>query len=313
MIIVRFTGGLGNQMFQYALTVMLKEIFPEKKIYGDFVRYELSNEHDGFDLPKYFKVDIEKMPVELEKRVALFYFWLKRLGIIQILKRKPLAAIESINDLIERKDLRLGIIRDWDSTNYNDNIYELNLEDIDVWHYKGNWINPKYWYGKMNLVLNSFEFRQEILSIDDKQLVEEMISAESVAIHIRKGDYEGNYTFDLCGKKFYTDALKKIKELLLGKELLLYIFCENDDIELAHFEGHSYKIISHNEQAGIDLWLMSKCKHNIIANSTFSFWSALLNKNEEKIVIYPLYMYRRKAQYVKFPALEDWIPINNLL
>ena len=58
MIVIRYTGGLGNQMFIYAMNVVLKNKFPNEKIYADLSRYDITNEHDGFDIKKYFEICI---------------------------------------------------------------------------------------------------------------------------------------------------------------------------------------------------------------------------------------------------------------
>ena len=81
---------------------------------------------------------------------------------------------------------------------------------------------------------------------------------------------------------------------------------------MKYIQNMKCEIVSHPDRSGVDLWLMSKCKHNIIANSTFSYWSALLNQNKQKVVIAPLYAYRNKKFFRELPVPQNWIQINNL-
>lgn len=311
MIIVRYTGGLGNQMFEYAMNVILMENFPQEKIYADLTRYELLDEHDGFDIVKYFNVDIKEIDNSTLKKIAPIHYWVRKMKLNEIVKYRAVGKIEKINDYFERKNESIGIIRDYFSTNYNEDAFCLNYDKVQTWHYKGNWINPLYWDGQEQLVQNCFQFNENLLTNEDQKIIEEMQDFESVGIHIRKGDYTGNYSYDLCTEKYYREAVCQIKERING-EIKFYVFSETDAIDLKFLYGTNYKFVAHPKQGGIDLWMMSKCKHNIIANSTFSYWSAILNRNIKKIIVAPLYVYREKEVCRKLPVPNGWIQINNL-
>lgn len=311
MIIVRYTGGLGNQMFQYAINIMLKQRFTGERVCADLSRYDLTKEHNGFNICKYFNIDIDVADEKEIKMIAPVVYWLKKLHANKILQLLYVERTDRINEYFEKKNKNIGIITDYASTNFNENIYELNEDNVSIWHYKGNWVNPMYWNGCDETVINSFIFKEELLSPDDVRLISEMQSCESVGIHIRQGDYVGNYKFNLCHENYYKKAIERLQNMK-QKELKFYIFCEDCDAELIKMENIDYQIISHKDMPGIDLWLMSKCRNNIIANSTFSYWSALLNRNEEKVVIAPKYLARNKEFYVKLPTKDKWIIIDNL-
>ena len=134
---------------------------------------------------------------------------------------------------------------------------------------------------------------------------------QSVSIHVRRGDYKNDKRFDLCSYVYYEKAVKYILNVFREDNIKFYIFSDGE-IDLSIFNDICYQVIRHSEMCGIDLYLMSKCKHNIIANSTFSYWGALLNENSRKIVVAPKYAYREKALYRKFPVPEEWIKINNI-
>ncbi len=311
MLIVRFTGGLGNQMFQYAIMVMLRELFPREKICADLTRYDLMQEHGGFDLIKYFNVEMEVVDNFMLRKIAPMNYWCRCLQAKWILRLLSVRRVEKINEVFEKKYENIAIIPDYSATNFNKDVFSLNGEKNNIWHYKGNWINPQYWKGHEQQIYDSFSFKENLLSGKDIDLIHRMEEEESVAVHIRKGDYTGKYLYDICDEKYYTNAIEIIREIKKDKNLKLYIFSETDSLELNFGKGLEKVIISHPQQPGIDMWLMSKCKHNIIANSTFSFWPAFLNKNPDKIIIAPKYIYRREV-YVKFPVPDKWILVNNL-
>lgn len=311
MIVIRYTGGLGNQMFIYALNLVMSQKFPFENIYVDLTRYDLTKEHDGFDIVKYFDINIKSVPDKVLKEIAPIHYYAIKFHLKKLLAHSKVTYIEKMNTKIENKKQRVGIISDLDSTNYNENIFEINKEQVDIWHYKGNWINPLYWAGYENLVKDAFVFKTKLLTEQDLKLVNEIERNQSVSIHIRRGDYSGNKFFDLCSDVYYEKAVNYITTSLKLDNIKFYIFSD-EDIDLHILNNINYRIVRHSGMCGIDLFLMSKCKHNIIANSTFSYWGAILNKNSEKIVVAPKYAYREKAIYRKFPVPKDWVKIDNL-
>ena len=108
------------------------------------------------------------------------------------------------------------------------------------------------------------------------------VSGETVSLHIRRGDYINMPDFHpVCSLDYYQEALSKFND----KEYTFIIF--SDDIEWCKQNFDDNFIISDGKTDYEDMWLMSLCTHNIISNSTFSWWSAWLNKNDNKKVIAP--------------------------
>ena len=101
----------------------------------------------------------------------------------------------------------------------------------------------------------------------------------SVAVHVRRSDYEQfNWTLD---KAYYDRAMEKIREAVKAP-----VFCFfSDDPDWCIKNLGAVGMFHYDELS--DFYLMSQCKHNIIANSSFSFWAAMLNDNPDKVVIYP--------------------------
>lgn len=119
-------------------------------------------------------------------------------------------------------------------------------------------------------------------------MLDEIEKSNSVAMHIRRGDYlELSDTYGgICTEKYYVNAIKQFEDM----DCKFYIFSNDYEYAKVHYSGDRFVIVKPFEQfpeANMDLVLMSKCKHNIIANSTFSWWAAWLNSNRSKIVIAP--------------------------
>ena len=144
------------------------------------------------------------------------------------------------------------------------------------------------YYQSEKYFINNKETIKELFSIDDSSnaLIEEkyadVLAKQPVSVHIRRGDYlssEGMHP--VCSKEYYRRAFEAFPETTS------FLFF-SDDIEWCkeNFVGDNYYFAEENEDY-IDLYLMSKCAHNIIANSSFSWWSAWLNDNVDRRVIAP--------------------------
>jgi len=123
------------------------------------------------------------------------------------------------------------------------------------------------------------------------RLEKEIEECESVAIHVRKGkDYQSRIWYqNTCSIDYYRKAIRQMKEKLQHPKF--YVFTDNVDWVKENFQEIEYTLVEGNPVDGygshFDMQLMSLCKHNIISNSTYSWWSAFLNRNPEKVVIVP--------------------------
>ena len=145
-------------------------------------------------------------------------------------------------------------------------------------YFWGYWQKGSYYKSlKMDLRL-----KDEYITDNMRQAAEFMQDQESVSIHFRSTDYaQFNWILDV---KYYARAIKEIKKRV--NDPVFYIFADDIDwVNLTCLRG-SLKNVIHGTEIE-DFYLMSQCKHNIIANSSFSFWAAMLNDNPDKIVIYP--------------------------
>jgi hypothetical protein len=157
------------------------------------------------------------------------------------------------------------------------NYKEIKYNDHLNYYLNGYWQSEKYF-------LDISEIIKKELSIDDKtnQNLLKYINGDTVSLHIRRTDYvTSNGYHPVLPIEYYNLALE-----IIEKYDTLLIF--SDDINWCK-ENLSFKnmVFIENQTNIEDLWLMSLCKHNVIANSSFSWWGAWLNNNKDKIVIAP--------------------------
>ena len=172
----------------------------------------------------------------------------------------------------------------------------------------GYWQNEKYFNDIEKVILKEFTLKNEFL-IKNKKLKETIKNTNSISIHIRRSDYiknkKTNEIHGVCTTDYYQKAIKKIIE----NNNNIHIFVFSDDILWAKnnlkFNFPISFIVGNKDYE--DLILMSLCKHNIIANSSFSWWGAWLNKNPKKIVIAPQRWFNNLNKNKQNPIPQKWI------
>lgn len=181
----------------------------------------------------------------------------------------------------------------------------------------GYWQNEAYFLDIKNLIFQEFSFKNKPSDTNQK-LIEKMGNSNSVSISIRHGDYLTNprtHNFHgVCSLKYYLTCIEKIKDQI--KNPLFFVF--SDDLEWAKKnlpDNGTLIFVRNNVGTSFyyeDLKLMSLCQHNIIANSTFSWWGAYLNQNPLKIVLAPKPWIKAKPNDPSIiPA--NWIEIETQL
>lgn len=139
-------------------------------------------------------------------------------------------------------------------------------------------------------VLKAFMF-QPFVDHHNIELMKEVQSCQSVAIHVRKGkDYMSRIWYQqTCPIAYYQKAIKLIEEKI--KDPRFYVFTDNPEWVKENLRDFEYTLVQGNPIAGygshFDMQLMSLCQHNILSNSTYSWWGAFLNRNQSPIVICP--------------------------
>ena len=271
MKIVNIIGGLGNQMFQYALLVALQNKFQET-VYADTTMFETYKVHNGLEIERIFGVPLLHAPKAELRHLTRFtkHFKLRRAY------RKFLPPKKT--ECLEAKDYT-----------FNDSV----LTDNSDRYYDGYWQNWRYFSEYSDIIRSLYQFRPQ-LGGKNLHLIETLRQpTQTVSIHVRRGDYlKAKIYAGLCGLDYYTQAISYIRERLNG-DLHFLIFsddqpwCKEHIAPLLGSDRQTYVDWNRGQESYIDMQLMSECHHNIIANSSFSWWAAWLNTHEGRIVVAP--------------------------
>ncbi|MCK4744844.1 alpha-1,2-fucosyltransferase, partial [Candidatus Parcubacteria bacterium] len=174
----------------------------------------------------------------------------------------------------------------------------------------GYWQSEKYFKNIENSIRKEFTLKND-LQLKAKKLLRKIKNTESISIHIRRNDYishkPANQYHGVCHLSYY----KKAINVIIKKIDDPHFFVFSDDIDWCkkNLKIKFPTIFVEGNKDYEDLILMSKCKHNIIANSTFSWWGAWLNNNPNKIVIAPKKWFRKKSINTKDLIPKTWIKI----
>lgn len=271
MKIVNIIGGLGNQMFQYAFALALQEKYPGEQIKIDLSAFTGYPLHNGYELDRIFNAALPK--ASFKEQLSLFYP-LRNYRLWQIGKR---CLPRRRTTVYERAD------KNFDS---------VNLDRQGSAYFLGSWQTEKYFSDIRRKILEAFSF-PPLDPIDRNTAIIKYLDIRSaVSVHVRRGDYiKIPSTHGICSLSYYKSAIERVERG--GNPDLYLVF--SDDINwcrehLSHMMQDKeiiYVDWNKGKESFRDLQLMSKCKHNIIANSSFSWWGAWLNENSDKIVIAP--------------------------
>ena len=288
MVVVYVGAGLANRMFQYAFALSLREkgldVFIDEDSFiprFDFERTKLDSVFVNVNIQR---CDKNFFPLVL--REDRFYKLLKRIS-----------EYMSDNRYIERWNLDyLPYIHKKASTNCI---------------FIGFWISYKYFQSSEDAVRKAFTFKP-LDSIRNVELATKLVTENSVAVHFRKNiDYLKNLP-NTCPPSYYYEAINYIKKYVPNPKF--YFFSDNWDWVRENIRGVEFTAVDWNPSSGLhshcDMQLMSLCKHNIIANSTYSWWSAYLNENNNKIVVCPKDWYGGMVKKLDTIIPESWIIIN---
>jgi len=293
MVISNIIGGLGNQMFQYAFgyTVSKEKNAVLKLDISGFASYGLrAYQLNLYNLSSILASDDEIQNLKGRKE-NLFA------KIIRKTKKKP---VSFKNTYYKEPHF-----------NFDENVFKLKGD----FYFEGYWQSEKYFQNYRKELLEIFSLKNE-LHIQSKRYQQSICTTNSVSLHIRRGDYVTNLptnTFHgTCDLSYYQKAV----ELMEKKINKPHFFIFSDDLDWAKdnldfidqitFVELDKEVPDHEE-----MYLMSQCKHNIIANSSFSWWGAWLNKNPNKIVIAPIKWFNDLSIDTNDLIPEDWIRLSN--
>ena len=275
MIIIRMTGGLGNQMFQYALYLKLRAMGKEVKM-DDFTEYE-GREARPLSLWA-FGIEYDRASREELCRMTDGF-----MDPVSRIRRK----------LFGRKSLEYM---------EKDCNFDPEILNRDPAYLTGYFQSEKYFADIEEEVRQAFRFSERIWEGIPSQLLERIRSYEqqikttmAVSVHIRRGDYLQNEEAygGICTEQYYKTAVEYVRKR--QQDASFFVFTNDPDYAgewiLKNFGQEKERFVliegTQEENGYLDLYLMSLCRHHILANSSFSWWGAYLNPSREKMVIVP--------------------------
>lgn len=270
MIIVKLMGGLGNQMFQYATARSLADIHKTELVL-DASGYQSVPEGDT---PREYELDCFPLRASLATP--------EQLSRIKTPDYRP-----AIHDRLGRYFNNNGQIFTFGEPGkqYYENFTKLRNNTYLV----GWWQNEKYFINSRGKLLAEFTPQPELSAITQTYMNKIKSSSDTVSVHVRRGDYVTNQNASkhhgLAPIEYYNASLELLTTKLNNPTF--YVF--SDDITWCkdNLKASNITYIEGTTAGYEDLYLMSQCQHNIIANSSFSWWGAWLNANENKTVIAP--------------------------
>ncbi len=293
MIVVKLMGGLGNQMFQYALGRNLA-LKLNTDLFLDLSSFE---QHNGVDTPRHFELNLFNANYSLCTPELLSQFIPRHEGRITKIFHRLFGNAKDKN-VIREPHFR-----------YIDTL----LSSANNSYLIGYWQSEKYFCAIKTTLLEDFTFKTPLQATNER-IAQDIRTSESVSIHVRRGDYvnskSANEFHGVCSLDYYKEALKTIVDKHNSPQLFVF----SDDIDWAkqnlQFDFQT-QYIGHNsgKNSFEDMRLMALCKHNIIANSSFSWWGAWLNLNPEKIVIAPKQWFADAAIDTSDLIPETWIKL----
>lgn len=280
MIIVQLSGGLGNQMFQYALYLALGAKGREVRIdetteYGEHerLRHPELREDFGAQLPSY--------------RVAT--------------QEEIVALTDSYMDFLSRVRRKLTGRRTKLYAERKPYVFDPAVLGLTEAYLTGCWQSERYFADVRQEVQQAFSMDGVRLTGRRREYERMILAAEDalrtvpVSMHIRRGDYLNRQDIygGICTEDYYRRAMAKMEEILRrrGERPQYFVFTNDPDWAEEHFAGSDAVVVRGEgkpDGSGIeDMKLMSLCRHHIIANSSFSWWGSWLSREEGRLVMAP--------------------------
>lgn len=317
MIYIKVRNGLGNQLFCYALGIYIENFFPDLEIRYDLSELPLSIEgRKTYDVEKIFLHSFRKADsCEIREYCGKPFFTRRTYGKNKNIFLKIISKLNMINTS-KKVDVEFIEPDYWnDNSVYIREVLQYPLENNKTYYYDGSWEDTQILIPIRDLLIEKFTFRK----FDNlKKIEDEIMSTNSVAIHIRRGDYISESLkqppttiFDLCDNSYYNKAIEIINKMV--ENPIFYIF--TDDVKYAEkmYNFSNFKIVQGNKDYE-DMYLMSLCKYNIICNSTFSFWGAFLSTQKKAVIAPKTHLIRRNIENdieKEYFSIPEWIYIDN--
>lgn len=284
-------GGLGNQMFQYAAgrRLAVKRQTPLK-----------------LDLTWLKFIQNSDMLVLREFELDSFNFK------ASFATKKDLARIDIPPHTFKRRAYRtmagpLKLYRENETADFYPEVLDAGKNS----YLEGFWQSEKYFEDISEKIRDDFSFIK-LARGENAKLVKSISNSESVSLHVRRGDYASSTTslkmHGLISLDYYEAAINTVKKSIANPHF--YVISDDPQWCKANIKIKDPVIfIDHNIKGIEDMRLMSLCNHNIIANSSFSWWGAWLNKHPDKIVCAPKKWFNNSKMSNINRLPESWIQL----
>ena len=296
MVIVKIMGGIASQLHKYAVgrAVSLKYSMPlfldlswfESTPESDTVReFRLNEFSTHYEIATNDQIELLTGSRHLLRLKGLL---LNRFGIN--LHKNSYVAMAPWN-LPQSEDVKNGI------------------------YLAGEWVGDKYFFEIKDILVNEFKPSGRFCDTA-KQYLQEIHQSQSVAIHVRRGDYVNNIKaakfHSLCDKKYYDSAIELINAKC--KQAKLFLFSDEKSEALKIMRGYQDVTVIEGVSDVEEFYLMSQCKHNVCANSGFSYLAAWIGTGLNKVVISPKKWVNDpicNLQMFENLCRKDWIYLDN--
>ncbi len=298
MIVVKLMDGLGNQMFQYAFGRYLQEVYNEPIVFETTKLNSKSLRKVGI---QHLNIgDGQIKPWRMAGRIESLVLRNYSKGIRLLMARRfKLRGDEGYTRMI-----KYGFYTTEDPIQY----HPFQKTKLPIKFVRGYFQSEKYFAPVKDIIKKEFMVKDEPDS-EQKSIISDICKQQSVAIHIRRGDYVNNKRFDVCTENYYMRAVKKMNELL--EDPVYYVFSNSiSDLEWIrknyHLPAENIVYMDKGSSEVDDLRFMYNCHYHIISNSTFSWWGSYLCVHEGNMTIAPDHWYNDMADYRDIYR-KEWI------
>lgn len=292
LVVASLSGGLGNQLFQYAAARAIS-LRNNCKLVLDLAWFSETQFGLGVT-PRSYSLDPFELPVLVKRKLNL---WSVSRFTSFLISFKNAASRFSKNIYSEK------------SYNFDSRVLALRVPV----RLKGYWQSHRYFEDFSECIKSEIGTIRK-LSHESAQILDKIVKSNSICLHIRRGDYVSNLnasTFHgVCSMDYYRRGLEIVSD---GLDLPhAFVFTDDPDWAKEHLDiGVKFTVVDVNgpDDAYQDLWLMSSCDRFVIANSSLSWWGAWLSRSPDKVVVAPKQWFASMEIDTSDLIPSDWIRV----